>query len=465
MATITSAGVGSGLDLESIIKASVDAENFPKLQAFAKKEESLTVELSAIGEVKSAMTQLQDVIKKLADPDNFNKRVATLNQPDSGDLIKVSTTSNSTPGNFDIEVVQLAQGSRAVSASPSGFAAPSDEVTASGGILTFTAGSKTFDLTLSAGATLEDVRTAINDSDDNFGVVANIVNTGTESRLVLTSNQTGAGNDLVITNDIAELDAISTVANGGGSGGLAIATEDQAKDAIIKIDGLSVTSDTNTFKDAVQDMTITAIKESENNETSRINVDFDKGGVTELVDDFIASYNNLIGQLGFQSRIGKPLNGDATVRSIQSQLSSMLSTTIPDVAPFETIFDIGIGLDKKGYLEKSSLVRSLNESLDDNFDKVGEIFAGENGIAKQFEALLDNYVSSGGILKDREEDLNLSLDDLEDDIENHEYRMGQLEAGLRKQYSSLDVLLATMQQTQSYLSAQLSSLPGFTNKK
>ena len=221
MPLITSAGIGSGLDLESIISASVDAENVPKMNAFAAKDEALQVELSAIGEVKSALSQLQDTIEKLADPDNFNKRVANITQPtsDDGDLISVTPTSDITPGDFKIEVVAIAQGSRALSEDGL-FATNEDVVSASGGTLSFSAGpDKTFDLTLDAGATLSDLRDAINDSDSNFGVTANIINTGTEAKLVLTSTVTGAGNDLVITNDNAELDNVSTVANAGGVGG------------------------------------------------------------------------------------------------------------------------------------------------------------------------------------------------------------------------------------------------------
>ena len=117
MPLITSAGIGSGLDLESIISASVAAENTPKMNAFATKEESLNVELSSLGEVKSAMSKLQETIEKLADPDNFDKRIANITQPtgDNGDLISVTPTSKITPGNFNVEVVALAQGSRAVS--------------------------------------------------------------------------------------------------------------------------------------------------------------------------------------------------------------------------------------------------------------------------------------------------------------------------------------------------------------
>lgn len=463
MPLITSAGVGSGLDLESIISASVAAENTPKMNAFADKEESIQVELSSLGEVKSAMSKLQDTIEKLADLDNFNKRIANIKQPtsDDGDLISVTPTSDITPGNFNIEVVELAQGSRAIS-NASLFSSTDDVVSASGGTLSFAAGDKSFDLTLDAGATLADLRDAINNSDDNFGVTANIINTGTESKLVLTSSVSGTGNDLVITNDNAELDNVSTVANAGGAGGLAIAIDDQAKDAVIKVDGIEITNDTNTFKDAVQDMTIVAKRQSVDGETAKLSVEYDKEGAIKLIDELVANYNNLIGQIGFQTRIGKPLNGDSTIRSFDSQLINALSTELVNAGPFTSIFDIGLGIDKEGYLEKSSLVRSLNEAMDENFDDIGMAFAGENGLAKQLETLLENYTDSDGIMKQRENNLNQQLDDLEDDVANHEYRMESLEARLREQYAGLDVLIAQMQSTQSYLSAQLSSLPGFT---
>ena len=273
---------------------------------------------------------------------------------------------------------------------------------------------------------------------------------------------TGTGNDLVITNDNAELDNVSTVANAGGAGGIGIAAENTATDAIIKVDGITITNDTNTFKDAVQDMTITAKRQSIDGETAKLSVNVDRESVTELVDEFIANYNNLIGQIGLQTRIGKPLNSDSTIRSFDSQLVNGLSTPLSDAGPFTSIFDIGLGIDKDGYIEKSSLVRSLNDAIDENYDNIGKAFAGDNGIAKNLESLLDNYVNSDGIMKQRENNLNSQIGDLEDDVANHEYRMEALEGRLREQYAGLDVLLAQMQSTQSYLSAQLASLPGFT---
>ncbi|MCG7563615.1 flagellar filament capping protein FliD [Pseudoalteromonas sp. McH1-42] len=468
MPLITSAGVGSGLDLESIIKASVDAENIPKMQAFVKKEESLKVELSALGEVKSAISKLNDTVKKLADPENFGKRVANITQPTSGDIISVTPTSEISVGNFDIAVKQLAQGSRAVSADGA-YTSIDDVVSATGGTLTFGAGAdNNFTLDVTAGMTLGELRDAINASETNFGVTANIVNTGTAagSKLILTSNVSGTGNDLTVTNDNAELDKVSI----GTTGGMTIATDDAARNSIITVDGLEIQSDTNTFKDAVQDMTIKALAKSEGNDTdgydtASLNVDYDRDSVNTLIDEFISNYNNLIGNIGFQTRIGKPLNGDSSMRTLSDQLITTLSTNLTNAGPFETIFDIGLGVDNDGYLEKSSLVRSLNDAMDSNFDDIGTAFAGDNGVAKQLESLLDNYASSSGLIKDREDGLNGQLSDLEDDVENHEFRMASLEERLRKQYAGLDVLIAQMQQTQSYLGAQLANLPGFTKSK
>ncbi|CAM3937448.1 flagellar filament capping protein FliD [Pseudoalteromonas byunsanensis] len=471
MPLITSAGIGSGLDLESIIKASVDAENRPKMLSFIKKEETLQVELSAIGEVKSAMSKLQDIVKKLADPENFGKRVANITQPSTGDIISVTPTSEISVGQFDVAVKQLAKGSR-LESTDNAFASVDSVVTASGGTLTFNAGvDNTFDLTVAAGATLAELRDAINSSENNFGVTANIVNTGTVgSKLVLTSNVTGDTNDLTITSDTAELDAISTTANDGVTAG-GMNSKQSAQSAIISIDGLDVTNDTNTFKDAVQDMTIKALAQSEETagagiyDTATLNVEYDRESINGLIDEFVSAYNNLIGNIGFQTRIGKPLNGDASMRSLSGQLVNTLSTPLTGAGPFESIFDIGLGVDKDGYLQKSSLVRSLNEAMDSNFDDIGTAFAGEGGVASQLETLLSGYIDSGGLIKERETNLNGQLDDLEDDVANHEYRMASLEERLRKQYAGLDVLLAQMQQTQAYLGAQLANLPGFTKAK
>ncbi|WP_306520376.1 flagellar filament capping protein FliD [Rheinheimera sp.] len=466
MAGITSAGVGSGLPLEDIINATLNAEDQPKLKRFEATKTRLSVELSALGAVKSSLSSLQDIIKKLADPENFSKRVATVKQPTSGDLISVATTDQSTTGSFNIEVTQLAQGSRAMS--NGAFTAPTDVVNATAGKLTLKAGTKDFAVDIAAGATLEDIRNAINSSETNFGITANIINTGgasPTSKLVITSNVTGAGNDVIIENDNADLDAVSTVAFGGGAGGMTIAAADIAKDAIAKVDGVDVTSASNKFSNTIQDLSFTALKVGAAGEKARIDVAYDTAGVEKLMDEFIKAYNNAVGTIDYHTKVGAGLYGDSTMRGLKTQLTNSLQQVVTGAGPFETIFDVGLGLKKDGTLEKSSLVRSMSEALTDNYADFGKLFSSVGGFAGGIKDLLEKNLDAKGSFTFRQDNINLSLRDLEVEREKHDYRMSQMEVRLRAQYANLDSLIAQMQSSGSFLQSQLGSLPGFVKSK
>ncbi|RUO79828.1 flagellar cap protein [Idiomarina tyrosinivorans] len=463
MPLFTSAGVGSGLDLEAIISSTVAAANQPKQAQFAKLEARYETELSALGAVKSALSKLDDVLAKLSDPEQFQKRVATLTQPDTGDIIRFSSGTDATAGNFDISVDQLAQGSRAVSTAGA-FTSSSQVITTANSNLSFSAGGKSFSVAVAANATLEDIRQAINNASDNFGVSANIINTGSEAKLVYTSNVSGSGNDLAVTNDNAELDALSTVANAGGAGGMTIAAADQAQDAIITIDGITATNDSNVFADVIQGSTITAVKESVAGETANVTIARDREGITKLVDEFVSAYNGVVDIMDKATSEGNILQFDSTMRGLQRQMVDALSSTVGTSA-FQSMFDVGLSLNKDGKLEKSNLVRSFDEALDKDYNAVADIFSSSGGIATKFSSLLDNYIESNGAITFREEDLNQRLDQIDEDRLDHEYRMEQLEARLREKYSGLDVMLAQMKSTQSYLLQQLSNLPGFGGGK
>ncbi|GAA6203411.1 flagellar filament capping protein FliD [Thalassotalea sp. SU-HH00458] len=464
MTGITSAGVGSGLDLEAIIEVTVNAENQPKVEALDKKESSLDIKLTALGQMKSDISALEDAIEALSDIENFNKRSATVSQPANGDVISVSAESTATAGNFEIEVKQLAQGSRAVQDDANSYSSTTDVVTASGGTLTLTAGANTFDVTLAAGATLEDLRTAINEHADNFGLSANIINTGGAtplSKLVITSSETGTGNDLVITNNTAELDKVSTVANGGGNGGLVIAATDQAQDAIILIDGITTNSSTNTFTNTIQDITITALKVD--TEKASLTVDTDKEAVKETIESFVDGFNTAMNTLDqvVTSRVT-----DGTARGLRTALINQVSSIVSGAGSLTSVYDLGLSLNKNNELEINNTgVNTLEDSLNENYDDIGNLFAGAGGIAQILNDTVELYTKSGGIIAQQEDSVNQQLKDVENDRERHEYRMEQFEKRLREQYASLDVLIASMRAQGTAVTSALSNLPGFSSGK
>ena len=462
---ITSAGVGSGLDLESIIKVSVDAENAPKVAALDKRESAVKLQLTAIGQIKSDLSAFESAVDKLKDPANFTARTAQVTQPTGGDVISVSASSTATAGNFDVKVMNLAQGSRAVQDDANSYSATTDVVTASGGTLTFTAGSKTFDVTLAAGATLADLRTAINDKSDNFGVSANIINTGGASplsKLVLTSSETGTGNDLTVTNSTAELDKVSTTANGGGAGGLVIAAADQAKDATMVIDGITTTSATNTFTNAIQDITITALKADTTN-SATLKVDTDKEAIKTNIQSFVDAYNGLHSTLG---TVILSKTADATARGLKNALINQMGSFVTGAGNLQSLWDVGIEMKKDGTLNvNGTAVNTLDEALTNQFDDVGKLFTNTDGVATVLAATIDNYTKSGGIIKNEENALNERKKDIDQDRQDHTYRMDLFEQRLREKYANLDVLIAGMRSQGTAITSALSNLPGFTKPK
>lgn len=470
MASITSAGVGSGLDLEAIISATLDAESAPKVARFDKKESTLKVQLTALGQIKSDLSAFESSLDILKDISNFNRRSTTVTQPDGGDIISVSSQSTATEGSFNIAVKQLAQGSRAVQSDAAAYTATTDVVSASGGTLTFAADGKSFDVTLAAGATLADLRTAINEHADNFGVSANIINTGSQSKLVYTSSVTGELNDLVVTNNTAELDNVSTEANAGGNGGMLISADDAAKNAIIEIDGIEVTNSTNTFENAIQDSTITVMKESPTDPndpanllTANLKIDTDKEFVKETLEKFVESYNKLMTTL---DTMVTAKTVDATARGLRDTIVNQLSAVVSGAGNLETIYDAGFSLEKDRKLEiKNSGVNPLDDVLNESYDDIGKLFAGEGGVADILSQTVDAYLKAGGLIADQTSALEVDKRSLADDRERHTYRMEQYEARLREKYASLDVLVAGLRSQGDAISASLSSLPGFVQNK
>jgi flagellar hook-associated protein 2 len=458
MPLVSSLGARSGLDLEGIVKATLEAERIPKQNRLDQQEGRLQVELSAVGEMRSVLSKLQDAAEKLTEGSLFTAMKASVKQPESGDVVTVESTEDAGTGNFDISVMQLAKGSRAVSADGA-FASSDDEVNTNAGSLTFGAGDESFTLNIEAGSSLEDIRKAINASEDNFGVTADIINTGDQAKLVFRSNVSGEGNNLTVTNDNAEFDAISTQANGGGAGGMSIAAADEATDAIIEIDGIQATNDTNVFENVIQGSTITAVKETEGTETAKLSIARDDSGVQTSIDNFVKAYNGVVASLNEIGGEDSMLQGDSTVRSLKGQLNNILTSTFGDE---QTLFDLGFGLDDNGKLEQENPVTNVSDVLKNNPAALESVMGGENGLASRMETFLNGYVGAGGSLQLRKDTITESLDRVTESREDLKLRMESMEETLRAKYQALDSLVGQLQNRGNAVSAQLSNLPGFT---
>lgn len=452
---ITSLGVGSGLPLEDLVTAYIDAEAIPQEQRLQQKEEALNTELSGVGSFKSSLSKFDDILDKLSQPDAFNKQTVTASTED----ISVTTNGFASNGTFEIEVQQLAQGSQLKST-----ALASSATTLGAGTLTLTAGTDTFDVAIDATDDLSAIRDKINEQSENFGVTANIINSDAGSYLVYTSDKTGAANSLTVTTSDASLDAISTNNT----------TEKSAQDARIVIDGNTITSETNEFKNAIEDVTITAKAENLGNPTT-LTIAQDEENASDLIKEFVDGFNelttNLVG-LGAPS-LGR-LAFDPNVRSVKQQMADIVLNEIAGATGINSLSQIGVELNKEGELEISQFSTTslpsgqerLDDALENNLDQVGELFASSDGIATQLSTMIDGYIKSDGVLTLREKSLNERIDSVKDEWEELEERLRSREATLRAQFTALDSTVAQYNSTASYVTTTLNTmLPNNSNSQ
>lgn len=447
MGLITSAGIGSGIDVESIISAILNAEKAPQQSSLDRQESRASNTLSALGQLKSSLSTLSDAIENLNSASKFQvNSFASANE----DAISGSANSNATAGTFSVLVDTLAQGTQLQSGA---FASASDTV--GSGTLTLTAGSNTFDVTIAATDTLEDIRDKINNAGDNFGVNVNLINTGSATYMVIDSSITGNGNTLTVTNNDPSLDPISTnlTQNYG------------ANDATVFINGIQVDSATNTFTDSIQDVTFTV---SETTATAvDVTISRDVDTVKDNIQTFVDSYNAFIStakSLGQSDEFAVgDLAGDSTLRMIVSKVRTVIGSTVSGITSgYDSLSSIGVETLDTG--ELTFKTSDFDNVVDDAFSDLSELFAGTNGIATQLFDTIDPFIEFNGLISLREQSLNDLLDRIEDKQLNLDYRMEQLEIQLRRKFGAMDTLVSQFNFTSSYLTQQLANLPGFGSK-
>jgi len=449
MPSITNLGVGSGLQLESIVEAYINAEAIPNEIRLQEKEERLTLELSGVGSFKSSLASFNDILEKLTQNDAFNKQVTT----SSSDAVEVKSNGFASSGNFNIEVQQLATGSRLNSQT---FASSADVV--GSGTLTFANGTDTFDVTIDNTDDLSTIRDKINAQSENFGVTANIINGNGGSFLVFDSQITGVNNALTISTSDASLDNISTNNS----------TVRTAQDALISIDGTAVSSDTNKFQNVIEDLTITAKELTPVGAPAILSISQDSESGGELIDEFIQGYNDLIDNL---TGLGAPKQGrlafDPNVRQVKRQLADITIQAVSGLSgSFSGLGDIGLELNRDGRLEKSTFSSAnilsgqqrLDNALENNLEELGELFASPNGIATKMTAMIDGYITNNGVLTQREDTLNERVSGIADEWQTLEERLRTYEATLRKQFSFLDGVVSQYNATGDWLSSSLANL-------
>lgn len=474
MANITFNGLGSGLQVADIVDAIVGAEQVPFQTRLNRKEAAMTTDISAVGALKSALQKVQDSMSNLANADKYQLRVAKGND----DFISMSSDKNAEIGNYSVKVDALAEAHKLTSI---GFAA--DETISTGGLSTITigVGENSFSTIFSLTASLEEIKDQINDgpftNGNNNSVSATIITSDAGQHLVLTSKETGLSNAIQITvqdgdGDNTDNVGLSRLAYDPDPASPTFATNmnevTEAKDAQITIDDtLVVTSSTNKFENVIDGVDITAKKiHSVDDDLSSVTLSENNANIEAGINQFVKNYNNLLTLSKTLGQAGEggsgPLAGDSLLRGVMSKLRQQISTN------FETsggdslsLSQLGVRSDRYGVLTLDK--DDLNEFIAKDVDGVQNFFVGSEdvpGFAASVDTLMKFYTDSDGLIDSRIDSKKSQLENLDDDRISFGRKMDALEARLYKQYNAMDLLVANLNATGDYVTAQLDNMPG-----
>jgi flagellar hook-associated protein 2 len=457
LATLTAAGVGSGLDINSLVSQLVAAEKSPLENRINAREVRATTQLSALGTLKGGLSGFKTVLETLKSATGFGGHTAKVADDD---FYSATLSDKAVTGSYDIEVVALARAHQLASTAYLGGA-----TTVIGtGTLTINSGTAGFTVTLDdTHNTLADIRDAINAAPGNTSVQATIVNEVNGSHLVLTARNTGAANAIRVTTS-------------GGDGGLTQLVYDplnavenldemrEAQDAHIRIADFDRYSATNTIEDAIDGVALDLKKETEVGESILLDIRTDDTKTLELVKKFVSEYNALAGSMvklrGFKADTATagPLLGDSMLRGIEEELRRGLSDPVRGLTTqYQSLASLGITKQTDGTLKLDET--RFKAALATDRNAVAAVFSSPEGIARRLVTRIDAHLATTGDLTARDKTLQENLATIKKDREALDLRIQTVEARYRKQFTALDSLLARMNSTSSYLASQLANLP------
>jgi flagellar hook-associated protein 2 len=450
---ISSAGIGSGLDVNSLVSQLMSLERVPVTQLQSRQTKNGN-QISAMGKIKSSIAALQTAAQAISTSSSLYSYKGTLADTT---IASATTTTSAVGGAYSVEVRRLAGTHKLTSAAGADASAGGTlniEIgsTATGSFVR-KSGTSSVAVTITAGSTLSSVASAINAADS--GVTATVINGESGSQLVVTSKFSGETSQVKIST------AMSGFAfdpdNPGAAGSLT--QKDPGQNAILKIDGITIANTTsNTVTDAITGVTLNLTKTNIDTPT-QLTISNDSSSLVTKATAFVKAYNDArttMKDLSKYDSTGKSsgvLNGDSTVTSALNQLRSAISTVPSGVSSdYQNLSALGISSQSDGTLKLDSTV--LQTAIDKNFSSAATSLAAYGTV---FNTLTTAMVSSEGLISSRTDGLTATSKLFTSRIEDMNRQLTLVEARYRKQYTALDTLMGKLQTTSSYLTQHFST--------
>ena len=469
MSAINFTGLASGLDTDAIIKGLMEVERQP-LTRLESDKEYFQKRMDAFKEFDGKLTALNSAVDALDLNSDIRQSKATIS---SAEYVSAKVTS-ATPGSYEISVGQLAQVQKSVS--QTAYASQTEAVfgtgeltlTAGAGVVSEGAGGTAHSISITEdNNSLMGIMDAINAGSDTHGVSAAIVDNGSDE---------GGRYYLMLTGADAATEFELSSALAGGEQTLALDAPTQtAQHAVAYVDGIEVTSQTNTIENALNGVTLNLEKVSPDDgagglETTTLKVETDTDAVVEKMANFANAYNDVVSFVTGQSKVGDSqggvLLGDSGLNNAKRHLQNLLTNRVEGNDSYSALSQLGLSTNRDGKLDFDA--SAMTAAIADDFTEVTRLIAGDDavdGIFKDYKSYLSSLTNSRtGLYAGREVSMERTIDRIDDDITAMEARLERREQMLLEKFSALEQLVSTMNSQSDYLTQQMDNMPSFGGK-
>ena len=455
-------GSYSGID-QTMIDQLMAIEKRPLVQ-MSERKTTMETQKNAWNDVRTRLNNLFEKIKVLQNSDTFSSMKAT-----GGESATITTSKNSPEGVYEISVQQLATktsviGGKIVEAS-------SDSTKALGLTGTFklnTKGKDAKEIEIVETDTVRTIAEKINAVSKESGVRASII----DNRLVLNNLETGAK-----AIQIAE-EADSTILNQLGLKDTSEVIE--GKNAMFKVNGVSVEKESNSVKDVVEYTTINLTKAHAAGSSDTITISKDTSKVEEAVKGFVDQYNSTMTFISDQLKAGSPDDGgekrgtlasDGSLMRLQSSLRTMVTSSLSNEnTAIKDLSKLGVStVDRFGQLTFDA--SKLKEKLEENPVEVQNFFLSKNsegkdiGFVPKINSYIDSFSSSTGIIKGKTDSFERSIKEVNKQVDAFTLRMERKEQYYISMFSKLDTAMMEAESQMGWLTSQISALSASSGSK
>ena len=460
---ISFGGLGNGVDFGQVVSELAKVQRLP-IDALNAKKKDLQTKLTDYGTLGNKLLALQSAANALRLTNSFDRTTTTVSDETK---MTAQAGAGAATGSYTVQVTQLAKAHQITNSAAKAVSATTTSIVSGGsGTFTFKVGSGANQtVTLSDGATLDDLRSAINDL--GAGVTASVINTGTVStpayRLTLTATATGAANAVTVVADSTSLDLTNTSGTGGSS------TLQAGQNAIVVIGEpdqttISIERESNVISDAIPDVTLTLKSKTVTTPTPEpvtVNITTDPDSVKTNIQTLATAYNDIVKFVNerttydISTKTGGIFFNESTAKSVLSQLRTALSGEVGGLSSYKSLGAVGFKTERDGTVTIDDA--KLDAALASNYSATKALFVTQttsSGIADRVVKAVDflDAIDTGSFTI-RKTSITSQISKLTDEIGRKEDIASQYEERLRLQFASLDSLLQKLQSQTSALKA------------